>query len=463
MSQPPRNPGSKPDFDLDDLGPHPDFAGVVDLDYDPRLAPPGGVIELAEDTEEPELSAFTPPRPWHAPAPPAPPAAATPAPAPLPSLRRSPGIPRASDSGMVNFSPTGNDAVDLAAELVGSLTMRMKPPPEPEIDLAPATAAWLGATGLGVSIWVAAVALQPSWLAFVYLLGALMAAAGVGWAVHRAGRADWRRGALALVPPVTLWRLCQPGQGGDHGPLRFVVSGVALAALAAAGPALADALRPSIAAIQNLDAAEETGDAPSTSSPARPKLLGKSPDAQLDALVELARPRSRLLLSDEQRAGALAEVCELAAKSPRGEVRSQALRTLSAWPGAPARDLVLAALRSDDYSERRTGLELAARHPDAGIAQALAARLSNRNDESAARAALVQFPASAVDPAVTPLLRQDDWLLAMTAADILGQSGGETGRQELLALSERSGVRVLRDQANRQACLIEARLKSGAK
>lgn len=459
MSQPPRNPGSTPDLALDDLGPHPDFAGIVDLDYDPRLAPPRGVIGSAEDTEEPELSAFTPPQPWHAPAS-APPVAATPAPTPLPSLRRTPGIPRASDSGMVNFSPTGNDAVDLAAELVGSLTMRMKPPPEPELDLAPATAAWLGGTGLGVSIWVAAVTLQPGWLAFVYLLGGLMAAAGVGLAVHRAGRIDWRRGALALVPPVTLWRLCQPGQGGDHGPLRFVVSGVALAALAAAGPALADALRPSIAAIQKLDEAEEAGDA---APPKRSRLLGKSPDAQLDALVELARPRSRLLLSDEQRAEALSEVCELAAKSPRGEVRSQALRTLSAWPGAPARDLVLAALRSDDYSERRTGLELAARYPDAGIAQALAARLSNRNDESAARAALVQFPASAVDPAVTPLLRQDDWLLAMTAADILGQCGGEAGRQELLALSERSGVRVLRDQANRQACLIEARLKSGAK
>ncbi len=429
--------------------PHPDDGNpndVVDLDGDgsfmdpPRYGAPAPAAAALPPPPDTPLPGYHP----------------APRPLSVPAARRGTGLSR-SESGMVNFHPTGLAAVDIGAELSAALTLRMKPPPDPPADLNLSTGGWLALTALAIAAWVGGVVYEPGLLPFVALVGVLMVTFAYFWAVYLAGQRNWVRGAVTLLPPVAAWRMCLPFGENGYRPLRFALTGLTAVGLYFVGPAAHAGVKTAIAAIDF--ARPDTAPTAVVATADRLKASAKQPDGGVNFLIDLAGAEYRAAVPDDDRAAVVAEVKRLStpAGSDRPDVRAQAVRTLCAWSPTDARPAVLAALQSADAAERRTGMNLAVRWADRDIAHAVAARLGNRSEEGAAREVLAQMDPAAAEAALLKLLANDDVMLVLSATELLEKVGGPASVKALDALARTTGEPAVRDEAKRAAEAIRKR------
>ena len=393
--------------------------------------------------------------------PPVPPSGVTPPPSdrrplPSPSTRRPgnvPSINRGTDAGTVDLHPTGLAGVDIAAELTANLTLRMAPPPDPPADLAVTTCAWLLVCLAASVLWVGGVLSEAALLPFVGLLGVLTLAFGYLWAAYLAGRRDWLRGAVTLIPPVAAWRLTRPFGDNGRRPLVFALTGAFVFGLYWVGDEVRaqvqsalDFGRPEPATVAAVPAAD------------RLKSAERQPDGVVQFLIDLATADARKSIPAAEWPALTAEIVRLTRPggSDRPDVRAQAVRTLAAWSPADARGVVLAGVKSGEGRDRRAALELAPRWPDAEMAAAVAGRLPDPAEEAVARDALTQMPAAA-EGVLIGLLTADDPMLALTAAELLGKVGGPAAVTALDGLSRTAADPVVRGEAARQVEAIRTR------
>ncbi len=405
----------------------------------PEQVPARGsdVVPLPAD-EDPAHALFDPPAP-----PPRPPAASR----------------RPAANGVVVLSPAGS--VDLASELSAALSARMNPPPEPPSDLRISTGAWLLLSAAAGLLWLVGVTYEPELLPFVAVIGALEASFGYLWAAYLAGRRDWVRGVVTLIPPVTVWRLFRPF--GDQGfrPLRFVATGLLLLALYAIGPVVRAAILPVFTVFEPVRV-DPPAPPPSPAERLRTAAGQKHPDALLGELAELTRPEAVRAAPEQDRKETAAELKRLVGDD-RPEVRAAALAALAAWDPDAARGPALAALRSADAAERKRALTLAARWPDDEVAKAVADRLTDRQEGHAAQTALLEIGGRPAEGAVLPLLKSEDSSVRMMAMDLLEKVGGRRTVDALTELGKSDPNDGVRDEAKAKAKALAAKLGAGSK
>ena len=380
-------------------------------------------------------------------------------PLPTPAARRPGHIASLGrDSGMVVLYPTGLAAVDIGAELTANLTLRMAPPPDPPADLTLTTCGWLTICAVAAVLWVGGVVSDPELLPFLGLLGVVTLAFGYLWAAYLAGRRNWVRGAVTLVPPVTLWRVCRPFGDNGYRPLRFVVTGALVFGLYWLGDEARAVVQPAIAALD--PDRPMRADTSLTESVAARLAAAGSPDAALNCLLDLTAPEYQKAVPATDRPAVTAEIVRLTRPDgpTRPDVRAQAVRTLAVWSPADARPVVLACLASADSRERRIGLELAPRWPDLAIASAVAARLRDPGEEAVAREVLLQMP-SAAESVLIPLLAGTDPMHVLGVTELLGKIGGPAAATALVELSETAADPAIRAEAARAAAAQKSRAR----
>ena len=125
--------------------------------------------------------------------------------------------------------------MDLAVDLTSALAARMKPPPKPPRDLKPSTAVWILTTGIGVALLLGTLLSSNNFVETVIAIGVAQIIAGYAWVTAIAFRRDAQRGIACAVPPVTFWYLFN-AKYAKFRPLRFMISGAVLIALAFLGP-----------------------------------------------------------------------------------------------------------------------------------------------------------------------------------------------------------------------------------
>ncbi len=158
------------------------------------------------------------------------------APKPKPKPPAWPARRTTDHDGRVAFDPSALFAGDAVAQLSAAISMRMAPPPLPTTDRTYALIGWVAGTLVGLGVWVLGVWQSASWLPYVALVGGSMVALGLLWRAYLSGRGGaWGSGLLTLLPPVCLVQLVRPVAGVGLRPLWFVLSGVALLGLFAAG------------------------------------------------------------------------------------------------------------------------------------------------------------------------------------------------------------------------------------
>lgn len=359
----------------------------------------------------------------------------------------------AAPAGTVVLAPPHE--LDVATELTATISMRMKPPPDPPADLQLSTGAWLLLTAVGLGLWFVGLTAEPEMFSYVAIIGALLAAVGYVWAVYLTGRHDWVRGLATLFPPVAVWRLVQPFGDNGHRPLRFVLTGLLLLGLAYLGPLARSGAGPLFTVLDPVRV-----DTPSPPSSPVDRLRAaaeqRQPDALVGELVTLARPEKLNEATDEVKAETILELRRLT-RHDRVEVRVATLPALALWSPADAREPVLAALRSSEPVERKRALSLADRWPDEEMARAVAARLGDSQEQALAEDAILAIGAPA-EAALLPLLKSEDKWFLLQVIELLGKVGGPQSLEALTEMSK-TGPEKLREPAANRAQQLAAKLK----
>jgi hypothetical protein len=350
---------------------------------------------------------------------------------------------------------TGSNEVDLATELTATISMRMKPPPDPPADLQLSTGAWLLLSAVGLGLWLVGFAAEPEMFSYVAIVGALLAGVGYLWAVYLAGRHDWLRGLATLVPPVAVWRLAHPFGDNGYRPLRFVLTGLLLLGLAYLGPAARSAAGPVFTVLEPVRV--EPPSPPSTPvERLRAAAEHKQPDSLVGELVTLARPEKLRDATDDVKKETVPELQRLV-RHDRVEVRVAALPALAVWSPADARGPVLEALRSGEPAERKKALALAGQWPDEEVARAVAARLVDSQEQAQAEDAILAIGGPA-EAALLPLLKSEDKWFLLQVIELLGKVGGPRSVEALTEFSK-AGPEKLREPAAHRAQALAAKLK----
>jgi hypothetical protein len=299
----------------------------------------------------------------------------------------------------------------------------MKPPPRPRRDLPLSTAVWLLATAAAVGLVGATLVTPRDFTTAAVVLGLAQVAAGYVWIVWLTARRDWVRGVLAAVPPLTFAYLGQRKYARFR-PLRFVVTGAAVAALAAA----AGAVQPHARTLAGVEPPAPPP-APPPDITTRPKLDqlrhyrdNRQYTALVKLLAELAATDTAISAEAAQKADLRAETRALC-DHPDIEVRTEALAAFATWGGADeARDRCLAAVRSENPELRLMGLKLLPRWPGDRVAAAVVSRLQQRpgRESAAAAKALTELARPFAERAVVPLLGdQHDQHVRLAAIEVL--------------------------------------------
>lgn len=124
---------------------------------------------------------------------------------------------------------------DIAVALTAAITSRMKPAAAPRRDLRPSTAVWMLLTGVGVAFLLVALVTDLDYRWAAVAVGVAQVAIGYAWIVWLTHRRDPRRGLACAIPPATFFYLARR-KYAKFRPLRFVLTGAALAGLGAAPP-----------------------------------------------------------------------------------------------------------------------------------------------------------------------------------------------------------------------------------
>ena len=259
----------------------------------------------------------------------------------------------------------------------------MKPAQAPRRDLRPSTAIWLLLTGIGAVLVLVALLNELDYRGAALAVGVVQVAIGYAWIVRQTYLRQPLRGLACAVPPATFFYLARRKYAGFR-PLRFVVTGAALAGLAFAAPQLADLVRP-------LVGAREPKPAPDPAAESRlARLRAYREQRDYTALIKLLE---ELAKTDPTRSVDAADRPELSAElkalcgNKLTDVRLAAMHAYTLWdaePGAAgARAVCLAAIRSPTQEERTRALRLLPRWKDAESARAVRSLIGpgRRRDE----------------------------------------------------------------------------------
>ena len=372
---------------------------------------------------------------------------------------RSRSIPaqrRAADSGRIVFSSADLSPMDLAADLTTAISMRMRPPPDPPADLSLSTGVWLLLTVGGLVLWAVGIAYESAVLPFVALLGGLQAALGYIWCAYLVGTHNPTRGLLTLLPPVGLVRMFRPFGENGFRPLRFFLSGL----LVLAAWMVAEKVKPNARNwLASLTAPPAEYVPPNVGSAERLRTAVErnQPDLLVALLNAYARPETIAETPEEDRPAVVLELEKLL-KADTAEVRAAALETLVAWSPGSGRDAALHALKSSDPGERRSAMALAARWRDPEMAAAVAARLTDRQEQNAAQEVLAAMGGPAAEAALLPLLKADDQLFVLFILDLVEKIGGPKTLDALNELSLTGKSKSIREQALRVAEVLSTKM-----
>jgi len=357
-----------------------------------------------------------------------------------------------TDGGRVILNPTGQFAVDIAAELSCAISMRMAPPPEPASDRQLTMAAWLAGSGVAAGLWLAGVATAPALFPFVALVGAAMIAFGLLWRAYLAGRRDGPSAGLAtLLPPVAVVRLFVPTPTHGLRPLRFVLAGGVFLGLFVLGPA--------VRAVFEGEFGSRVAELPNSHVNTSAGRFQKAVAAEKfdDALVELRQLPGPDGVAPDERAGTRRGLIALTTAA-RPELRIAALTALAEWSPADAKDATRAALTAADRDERRAACRVADRVLGADAAPLLAACLTDYEVRADAKAALTRL-GTAAEPAVLPLLSSPREPVVLVACEVLEKLGGAKALAALTELASATRSRAVRQEASHVAETIGERLR----
>lgn len=351
---------------------------------------------------------------------------------------------------------------DIAAALTAALTSRMKPPASPRRDLRPSTAIWMLLTGLGVAFLLVSLfaGLDYRWAGLA--VGALQIVLGYAWIVRLTHLRDPKRGLLCAIPFLTPYYLSQ-SKYAKLRPLRFVLTGAALAGLAAAAPALATLTRPLV------QKGEPKTPIPDIST--QPKLAqvrAYRERREYDNLVkvlEVLVKTDPIRSADAQDRAALADELEALCKHEDRLVRLEAMAAFVRWEPDPnaakSRRVCLEAIRSTSEDERIRALFLLPRWKDADCAravQSLIGRPSRQTNQ--AKASLEEIGGPAAEQAALALLkRAEDQATRLIAINILEKVGGAPAVEELTRYAQASDDLPVRNSALTTANAIRERLR----
>lgn len=313
--------------------------------------------------------------------------------------------------------------MDIAAALTDVLTTRMKPPPKPPRDLYPSTAFWLLFTGIAIGLLGLTLFSTADHLKWVGFIGAGEMAAGYLWIIWLVFRRQPSSAALCALPPVTVWYLTRR-RYRHYRPLRFVLTGAVLVALAGLAPYALSRTRDFAGAY------ERTGEPLPPDITTRPEveqLREYREKRQIDKLVNLLHKLDRTDPDFSESAKNRGEIAtELRvmcdpAKTSDTTVRAAALPAYARWSkGDDARAVVLTAVQGHP-DERREAIRLLPRWRDADVARVLASRLGNRDESTLAKNALIDLGGSLAVQALIPILRNkdNDKVVQLAALDLL--------------------------------------------
>lgn len=351
---------------------------------------------------------------------------------------------------------------DIAAALTAALTSRMKPPAAPRRDLRPSTAIWMLLTGLGVACLLVSLfaGLDYRWAALA--VGAVQIVLGYAWIVRLTHLRDPKRGLLCAIPVVAPYYLSQ-SKYAKLRPLRFVLTGAALAGLAVAVPALAGFTRPLV------QKNEPKTPIPDIST--QPKLAQVRAYRERREYDNLVKVLEVLVKTDPIRSADAKDRTELASeleslcKHEDRLVRLEAMAAFVRWEPDPdaakARRVCLEAIRSPSEDERIRALFLLPRWKDADCAravQSLIGRPSRQTNQ--AKASLEEIGGPAAEQAALALLkRAEDQATRLIAINILEKVGGPAAADELTRYAQVSDDLPVRNSALTTAGAIRERLQ----
>ena len=421
-----------------------------------RIAPVAVAERAADPTPLPEPAVVTitpppePPRPRPLAGPSAPRAAGRFVPAVVPV---APPESRRADPVQLQTQ------ADIAAALTAVLTSRMKPAEAPRRDLRPSTAAWMLLTAVGVTLTVLALFTDASYRWPLLAVGLIQVVVGYVWIVRLTRFRDPTRGLLCMVPPLTVYYLGQY-KYAKFRPLRFVLTGAALVALAGATPALiphtqklvgrSDGGPPDPAEQSKLDRLRAARDQRSYESLARQlELLAKT-----DPLLS-ADAKDRAELSAELKA-----LCD----HPDTGVKVQAIAAYATWDPAGAKAVCLAAVRSPSADVREVALRLLPQWQDAESARAVQSLIGRQatTESNRAKEALEKIGGGAAEGAAIALLnRAEDQTMKLTALSVLDKVAGlEVAGWLRSSYAAAADDPAVRDRALATSDAIKARLRA---
>lgn len=370
--------------------------------------------------------------------------------------------PRASDTPAPRYAEPVQlqTQADIAAALTAALTSRMKPPAAPRRDLRPSTAIWMLLTGLGAACVLVSLfaGLDYRWAALA--VGAVQIVLGYAWIVRLTHLRDPKRGLLCAIPVVAPYYLSQTKYAKLR-PLRFVLTGAALAGLAVAVPALANLTRPLVQ--------KNEPKAPVPDISTQPKLTQVRAYRERREYDNLVKVLDVLVKTDPIRSADAKDRVELAneleslCKHEDRLVRIEAMAAFVRWEPDPeaakARRVCLDAIRSPSEDERIRALFLLPRWKDADCAravQSLIGRPSRQTNQ--AKAALEEIGGPAAEQAAIALLkRAEDQATRLIAINVLEKVGGPTAVEELTRYAQVSDDLPVRNSALATANVIRER------
>ncbi|MCS6865938.1 MAG: hypothetical protein RMJ56_14415 [Gemmataceae bacterium] len=348
---------------------------------------------------------------------------------------------------------------DITAALTAVLATHMKPPPAPRRDLRPSTALWILLTVLGVTLLLVSLFSNPDYHWLGWLVGGVQIGLGYAWIVRLTSARSAVRGWLCALPPLTLYYLAQY-KYAKWRPLRFVVTGAILAALATAIPTLAP---------HTHTWWKPTPQWPVV--PPDPTTFSKLEQLRLyqkrqsyDSLIKLLEVLAKTdpLASEDAK-----DRCELAAEIQKlcdhqdVKVRVQAMAAYARWDPDKARAVCLAAIRSPSDTIREMALRLLPQWKDDESARAVQSLIGRPEsiETNKAKIALEEIGGLPAERAALDLLRRaDNQATRLMAISILEKVGGVTAIEPLRRYALASEDAAVRNHALATVKAIETRL-----
>lgn len=350
--------------------------------------------------------------------------------------------------GMVMLNPTGLFSVDLSAELSAAISMRMKPPPELQLDRRLVIGAWTLGTVATLALWLGSLFYNPECLPFVALVGGAMLAFGILWRAYLVAQEESLvQGLLALIPPFNLIRLFEKSNENGHRPLRFALSGATAIVLFATGATARNYFEG-----QSVNAPREWVH-PSQADRIH-EVQGQT-GALLNLLAELGTKRSFDECSTEDRAATAGELQKLLLhESPR--VRQLAVAALEIWSPSDARKWIVQSLKGNNSDDLGTALARVPSNSPEAI-HAVVEMLKTREYRLDAQKCLLAIGAPA-EAALLDSFPPANVATAVGTIDVLVKIGGPKSLVALRRLAESAASHAIRAEADAGANQISTRL-----